>query len=224
MREAILVLVLVAIGWLGFNFTKKKPANERDKESFFAFNKDGKNEITEISLKELSAIWTCHNIKKSEAVEEYHINENIIQNCDNTVLFTELDDDTLLVEEDADQTYYQDILKGIGKSVNVANDKGVYEIFSLTGTVYVHTSGLNKIIKQLTKKGDKEAIKEKVKTVSDRFIEAGIAPEGFLKYRWESFEGRRGKSLYMAIPAEFLPDGTMTEDTSNIKLMEKEND
>lgn len=221
MRELILILSLVAIGWICFNFTKKKPVNEGDKEQFFTADK---NETIEISLKELSAIWTCYNEKQPKP-EAGLTTEPVVPNEDDSSVPTESDNDTPSIEEDdTDSDYYLDILNAIGEKVNVANDKGIYEIFSIGMTVYVHTSGLNRIIKQLTQEIDKEVIKAKIKSINDRFIKTGIAPYGFQKYRWESFEGDRGKSLYMAISVEFLPDGTTTEDTSNIQLMEKEND
>lgn len=206
MFEIVLVVLIVCFIWL---LMRVRPAKG-------TFKKCGLK--GDIALKDLSTLWVQHNNSSEsgdvigsvsdEKPEEFADEEELQAECDDT--------DDFGINAEA-------VLKELARIINIANDKGIREVFSLGGIVYVHTSGLNRVIRELTGESDKEVIKEQAELIVKDFTAQGLT-HGFIKYEWADQDGRRGKSVYMPISAEIFTNmfGLVITDSSKIASMKAE--
>lgn len=207
MAEIILLSLLFLICVFVFGFGK--PKTKRD-------------DIEAIALKDLSVIWLVHNKNFDSEVNVENKDEPVEIQIDTAMEMSEADSFKNCNEEtSANQEEFQQILSMIAENINKANEKGIYEIFSLSGKVYVHTSGLGRILKETFGMVEPGEIKDEIRKTGERLFEGGIAEDKFSKFIWEAEDGHTGKSLYLEIQFKYLPAGTLIEDTSNIIKMEK---
>lgn len=173
-----------------------------------------KENINNIHISELSKIWLRYN----------HIEMQNTSDETNTSISEEKVEPIDKESELSTTIYkyqYQDVLNLIINSINTLNENNKCPIFSFQGSIYVHTSGLKDIIKQLNSKLSIEEEKEKTSEIVRDFIENNISSP-FEKYFYQEHTGKKIKTLYLKLNEDIC--SKEYKDREEIILMEKINE